>query len=162
MKFSKYGIKKLIDFEGLRHHVYLNTRGFPTIGVGHLLTQSELSSGKIIIDGHPVKYHPDLPDNWVKLLLAQDLRSPETAVKSLVKVPLTQPKYDALVCFVFNIGVGAFSRSTLLKRLNTGDYESVPSQMRRWKWSGGKIVRGLINRRKKEIRMWQADYGGKK
>ena len=87
-------------------------------------------------------------------LLEQDLRIAERAVNDSVKVPLNQNQFDALVSFVFNVGTGAFRNSTLLRMLNEGQYDQVPNQMRRWNRSGNRIVNGLINRREKEIKLW--------
>ena len=158
MKITKYGINELIEREGSRHHVYNDVAGLPTIGVGHLLTRDELMSGKIVIDGHPVKMVRGLSDAQVKALLEHDLKPIEKAVNDYVKVELTRPQYDTLVSFVFNIGIWAFRKSTLLKVLNDGNYDQVPEQLKRWVYAGGKIRRGLQRRRKEEIENWSANY----
>ena len=75
----------------------------------------------------------------------------EADVKRLVDVPLTQYQFDALVSFVFNLGSGAFGGSTLLKKLNAGDYSAVPAQLMRWNKAGGRVLRGLTRRRQAEI-----------
>ena len=72
----------------------------------------------------------------------------------MVKVPLNQNQFDALVSFVFNVGNNAFRDSTLVKVLNAGHFDQVPTQLRRWIRDNGKIVKGLINRREKEIALW--------
>ena len=64
--------------------------------------------------------------------LITDLADAESAVKNYVRVPLTQPQYDSLVSFVYNVGSGNFRTSTLLKALNRGDYNEVPRQLLRW------------------------------
>ena len=84
-------------------------------------------------------------------LLKKDYAFAEVAVNDLVKVIMNQYQFDALVIFVFNVGRGAFSKSTLLKKLNAGNFQAVPSELRRWNKSGGKIMNGLISRREKEI-----------
>jgi lysozyme len=86
-------------------------------------------------------------------LLVQDLRTAEEAVNE-VKVPLTRKQFDALVSFVFNVGVGAFKKSTLLRLLNQGKYEAVPAQLARWNKANGKVLNGLVRRRKEEAAMW--------
>jgi lysozyme len=86
--------------------------------------------------------------------MEQDLKIAMRAVNEFVKVPLTDYQYAALVSFVFNIGVNAFAGSTLLRLLNQGAYIHVPEQMKRWIYDNGEIVQGLINRRDKEIEMW--------
>ena len=78
------------------------------------------------------------------------------AVNDLVKVKLSQNQFDALVIFVFNIGRPQFMRSNLLKRLNEGDFKSVPSELRRWNKSSGKVLPGLINRRETEVKLFES------
>lgn len=149
--------KKLIasdGWEGTELKIYKDSASYPTIGVGHLLTKDELSSGEIMINGQPVSFLEGITQHEALDLLEQDLRIAEQAVNDGVKVPLNQNQFDALVSFVFNVGTGAFKNSTLLKRLNEGDYDEVPAQLRRWVRSGKRIINGLINRREKEIKLW--------
>ncbi|WP_375568808.1 lysozyme [Ahrensia marina] len=79
----------------------------------------------------------------------------EPAIHRLVRVPLTQYQYDALVCFVYNIGEGALADSTLLRRLNQGRYDDVPAQLMRWTKSKGRELRGLVRRRRDEAELWR-------
>lgn len=153
-KISESGKKQLAAWEGFRTQVYKDVAGFPTIGVGHLLTQDERSSGKIEINGQFVRYSDGITEQQVYDLLDKDLDRFEAAVNKRVKVPLKQNQFDALVSFSFNVGVGAFRNSTLLRRLNEKDYDEVPNQLRRWVRSGGRVVKGLINRREHEIQLW--------
>src|ERR1051325_11027211 len=115
MQMSPHGLDLLEQWEGFKTTIYKDSAGLPTIGVGHLLTKSELSSGKITINGVPVEYTDGLTEQQVTDLLAQDLKPASSAVNSGVKVPLNQDQFDALVSFTFNVGVGAFNGSTLLK-----------------------------------------------
>lgn len=154
MRIDQVGIDFIKSVEGVKNFVYADSAGLPTIGVGHLLTQDELTSGKIHIDGKAYKYHEGLPDDVIDRLLLRDLHIAELVVNSNVKVKLTQNQYNALVSFVFNVGVGAFRNSTLLKLLNAGEYHSVPTQMRRWILSAGRQIQGLKNRRENEIKLW--------
>lgn len=154
MRIDQVGIDFIKSVEGVKNFVYADSAGLPTIGVGHLLTQDELTSGKIHIDGKAYKYHDGLLDDVIDRLLLRDLHIAELVVNSNVKVKLTQNQYNALVSFVFNVGVGAFRKSTLLRLLNNSDYESVPDQMRRWIFSAGRQIQGLKNRRGKEIELW--------
>lgn len=161
-KFSDNGINKLAEFEDNILTVYPDEGGKPTIGIGHLLTKSELASGKIIINGVPIKYSDGITNEQSEDLLIQDLNDYETCVNNYVDVKLTQPQYDALVIFCYNVGEGAFEGSTLLKLLNEEHYEEVPTQMRRWNkvTKDGVLVvsQGLINRREKEILIWESQY----
>jgi lysozyme len=154
MRIDQAGIDFIKESEDVKPFVYLDVAGLPTIGAGHLLTRDELTSGKIMIDGHAYKYHDGLSDSIIDRLLMRDLHIAELAVKTGVKVDLNQHQYNALVSFVFNVGIGAFKKSTLLKRLNAGAYAQVPEQMRRWIFSAGQQIKGLKNRREKEIELW--------
>lgn len=152
---SERGLELLTEWEGSEPQLYHDVAGLPTIGVGHLLTRDELSSGKIHIIGEDVKYRDGLTEDQIDRLLAQDLRPTEGTVTNNVLVDLLQHQFDALVSFVFNVGRSAFMASTLLRKLNAGIFEEVPVQMRRWVYAGGRRVQGLVNRREKEVRLWE-------
>jgi lysozyme len=154
MQMSPHGLELLEQWEGFKLTVYKDSAGLPTIGVGHLLTKSELSSGKITINGVPVKYADGLTEQQVTDLLGQDVGPAAAAVSGNVKVPLSQNQFDALVSFTFNVGVNAFKSSTLLKVLNQKQYDQVPTQLLRWTRAGGQVVQGLVNRRNNEIKLW--------
>lgn len=156
MKISANGIRFIKAREGSQTKMYKDSAGLPTIGVGHLLTQSELTSGKIVIAGKTVLWRNGLTDKQINALLDQDLDKHELAVSLNVKVKLTQNQFDALVSFSFNVGAGAFISSNLLRQLNAGHYEQVPIQLKRWVYSGGEIVAGLAIRRELEGKLWQA------
>ncbi len=79
----------------------------------------------------------------------------EDAVTDLVKVPLSDNQFSALVAFVFNIGVGHFAKSTLLRELNAGQYDSVPGQLALWNHINGVVNVGLTRRRAAEIALWK-------
>ena len=149
-------INKLIEWEGSKNIPYKDSAKLLTIGIGHLLTKSELRSGFITIDGKPVRYVKGITNDQIKKLLEQDLYSRDIVLSNLVTVPLTQNQYDALLSFMFNIGVNAFKDSYLLELLNGGHYSAVPSQLKRWNKCGGKVNKGLVNRRAKEIELWLA------
>ena len=151
---SEQGLGLLKQWEGFKSKVYKDSAGLPTIGVGHLITQSEKTSGAIVINGLAVEYADGLTDQQVLDLLSQDVQPAEQAVNNGVKVALEQDQFDALVSFTFNTGTGAFSSSTLLKVLNQGQYDQVPNQLRRWNKAGGQVVQGLVNRRENEIKLW--------
>jgi lysozyme len=156
MHISQNGTKLLGEWEGLRTEVYDDAAELPTIGVGHLITQDERDSSKITIQGQAVDYRQGLSEQAVLDLLAQDLERFEAAVNDGVQVALAQNQFDALVSFAFNVGVQAFKTSTLLKKLNDGLYDEVPAQLRRWTKAGGQTVQGLVNRREKEITLWES------
>ena len=154
MQVGQAGKQLFKEWEGLRTHVYLDSGGEPTIGIGHLLTRDERASGKIWINGQPVRYANGLSEQQCWDLLEQDLDIAEAAVNDRVIVPLTQNQFDALVSFAFNVGAEAFRKSTLVRALNQGQYDQVPTQLRRWVRDNGVVVPGLVNRREKEIDLW--------
>jgi len=156
MKISQNGINKIKEWEGFKNEVYLDSAGLPTIGVGHLLTKDELSSGKIYLSRGFVRYLNGLSDESIEELLNINLDRFEFSVNTFVVVDISQNQYDALVSFAFNVGVYAFRYSTLVKKLNQSEYDEVPTQLKRWNISGGKVVQGLINRREKEIELWNS------
>lgn len=87
-------------------------------------------------------------------LLAQDTATAAQAVNDNVQVPLTQNQYDALVDFAYNAGVGAFKSSTLLRKLNAGDYSGAAAEFKRWIYSRGVMLNALIKRRQKETALF--------
>jgi len=152
--FSVSGYRMLTAAEGASLTMYRDQSGFPTIGVGHRLNQSECTSGKIIINGLKVPWADGLTPEECEVLLERDTLGVVAAVNALVLVPITQSQFDALVSFTFNVGASAFRTSTLLKLLNKKNYAAVPDQMRRWIWSVGRVLPDLIERREEEIRCW--------
>ena len=155
---SKPGIQALIQEEGCEFNVYNDGYGFKTIGIGHKLTKGELMSGKIKLGSTFIRYKDGLTQEQCISLMHQDLYPASDAVFHLVKVPLTDCQFDALVMFTYNVGVTAFGESTLLKLLNQGRYDLVPEQLRRWVYSNGKKSKGLKNRREREIAIWWGQY----
>ncbi len=164
-RISDRGRSMLIELEGSRSEAYKDSAGLLTIGVGHFLTKDELSSGKITIDAlfdqdrepihrERVRWRNELTDEQIERLLTQDLAIYETAVSEGVDPILSQPQFDALVSFTFNVGAHAFTESTLLRLLNGGRPVEVPSELRKWIYAGGVTVDGLVRRREKEIQLW--------
>lgn len=145
----------LEELEGVRQQAYKDSVGLWTIGVGHLLTAGERHSGQVVVDGRPMPWRTGLSLADVSALLRQDVRPYVALVRETVAVPLTDGQRVALVCFAFNVGAGAYRRSTLLRKLNLGQLEAVPGQLRRWVHAGGKVVAGLANRREREVCVWE-------
>ena len=90
-----------------------------------------------------------------EVLLRDDVRKFTYGVTELVKVPLANNQLCALISFAFNVGLGSFKNSTLLKLLNAGNYKAVPDQLRKWNKSKGKVLPGLVKRREAEILVWK-------
>ena len=133
MKTSPAGIALIKKFEGFSPVPYKCPAGVLTIGYGHVIREGELFTS--------------LHEHQADALLKRDLVNREQAVKLLVKVPLTQGQFDALVSFVYNLGAGALKSSTLLKRLNEGKYEQAADNFQRWVFVGKKRLAGLERRR---------------
>jgi lysozyme len=146
MKFSAAGMELLKRSEGFRNRVYRDTAGFPTIGYGHRLH-------------HPMSYPNGITEAQAANLLASDVRDAEQAVERLVKVPLTQGQFDALVDFCFNLGAGRLAASTLLKDLNAGQYSAAAQQLLCWDHAGGEENSALKARREAEAALWRSGTG---
>jgi lysozyme len=147
MKISAEGLQLIKDAEGLRLKAYKCSAGVWTIGFG-------TTSATGLIDIKPTTV---INTKQAESLLTKSLANYEDCINECVKVELKQSQYDALVCFCYNIGCGAFKKSTLLKKLNKGDYSAVPSELMKWTKAGGKQVTGLVNRRTKEAALWSSD-----
>lgn len=136
MKISKKGLELIKAFEGLELKAYKDSVGILTIGYGS--TGSHVKSGMTITK------------EQAEELLKQDVSRFEKGVNDLVKVPLTQNQFDALVSFSFNLGLGNLKSSTLLRKLNASDYSGAANEFLRWNRAGGVVLKGLTRRRQTE------------
>ena len=138
MNISSKGIELIKRFEGCRLKAYKCPAGVWTIGYGHT---------------NNVRPDDVITQDEAEELLKRDLQVHENNVKRLVKVALTQGQFDALVSFEFNVGYSALANSTLLKVLNTGNYNAAVKQFR-WVYAGNKVLEGLVKRRIAETEMF--------
>lgn len=139
LALSSAGLLALAGFEGFSEKAYIPVEGdVPTIGYGHTDPTGRLQVGDLITKDEAL------------LLLQEDVREAEAAVQKCVKVPLYPREFDSYVSLSYNIGERAFCNSTLVRRLNSGDYYGACSELKRWVYSGGKKYRGLEIRRKAE------------
>jgi len=136
MNISQKGIDLIKNFEGCRLTAYRCPANILTIGYGH--TGSDVSTGQKITQEQAEK------------LLKSDLLVHCNNVSRLVKVPLTQNQFDALVSFEFNVGYGNFASSTMLKLLNQKKYREAAAQFDRWVYANRKVLAGLVKRRAAE------------
>jgi lysozyme len=115
-------IKGCIDFiskrEGFKSTKYLDSAGLPTIGIGHLITRKELDSGVIKIGNESVSINAKLTDSQVNTLFTQDLMPFVESVFGLIKRELTTSAYVACISLAYNIGLNAFTKSSLLVNIN--------------------------------------------
>lgn len=135
MKTSDKGIALIKEFEGCKLAAYKCPAGVWTIGIG---TTKGVKSGMVITEGQAVDF------------LKRDLAIFEAAVNKLVKVEISQAQFDALIAFAYNVGEGALSKSTLLKKLNAGDAKGAAAEFSKWNKAGGKALAGLTRRRAAE------------
>ncbi|WP_145954133.1 lysozyme [Kosakonia radicincitans] len=146
MQISNKGIALIKQFEGLRLDAYQDSVGVWTIGYGW--TQP--------VDGKPITKGMVIKQETAERLLKTGLVSYESDVSKLVKVKLTQGQFDALVSFAYNLGTRALSTSTLLKKLNAGDYDGAADEFPRWNKAGGKELAGLTRRREAEFALFMS------
>jgi len=135
---------------------YLCPANYWTIGWGHLVRDKNnqpLKFGVNKMKAYAV-YPYGITMEQAEELLFEDVQFAVGAVERKVQVPLNSNQFSALVSFVFNLGIGNFSNSTLLRLLNNGDYDSVPCQLSRWTKANGRELNGLIRRRKAEADLW--------
>lgn len=145
MKTGKSGLELIKSFEGLRLKAYLCPSGVLTIGYGH--------TGKV--RGSAITSKTTITASEAEALLKEDLQCFENAVNTLVKVPLNNNQYDALVSFAFNVGTNAFKGSTLLKCLNQRNYSGASKEFGRWIYGSKNIaLEGLKKRRTAEEKLF--------
>jgi len=140
MQTSDKGIALIRQFEGCKLTAYQDSVGVWTIGYGW--TQP--------VDGKPIRAGMTIKQETAERLLKAGLVSYESDVSRLVKVGLTQGQFDALVSFTYNLGARSLSTSTLLRKLNAGDYPGAADEFLRWNKAGGKVLNGLTLRREAE------------
>lgn len=149
LRTSKAGVNLIKSFEGLFLTAYYCPAGVLTIGYGHTNMDGVLPR---VVKGLTIT------KEQAEDILARALVPYENAVKRLVKVRLTQSEFDALVSFAYNCGIGALEKSTLLRKLNKGDYSCVPAELMKYvtaKTKKGRVtLAGLVRRRKAEGAMW--------
>jgi len=134
------------EFEGWRAKAYNDPVGHCTIGYGHLISLGPCSESDI-----PRQYEIGLTRRQGEVLMQEDAARAAASIRRLVKSPLSQSQYNALVDFVFNFGETKFARSTLLRSLNAGDFDDAAYQIGRWVYADGQVLNGLVRRRNAEI-----------
>ena len=146
MKVSNAGIQLIKHHEGVRSKPYRCPAGLWTVGVGHLI-----GDGKSL----PESWNKTFTNDEINGLLKSDLNRFELGVcKMLPNVPLRQCEFDALVSFSFNLGLGTFQRSTIRQALLRSDKEAAMESLVKYCKAGGKILKGLQNRRLDERKLF--------
>ena len=136
MNISKNGINLIKEFEGLKLEAYKCPAGIWTIGYGH--------TGKNVFKG--LKINQEEAEKF----LINDLEIHSNYINKLIKIPINQNQFDALISLEYNIGYNAFKNSTLLKFLNEKKYNKAAEEFDKWVYSNKRKLNGLIKRRKKE------------
>jgi lysozyme len=146
MFVTKEGLALIREFEGFRSSAYRCPAGILTIGYGHTSAA-----------GPPeVKPGMRLSREEAEQVLAGDVGRTAGEVKDLLVRELTAPQFSALVSFAFNVGIGAFARSSVLKSANAGQFGSVPQKLLLWTKGGGRVLPGLVRRRNAEAALFSS------
>lgn len=156
MVVSKECIEMIKHHEGVRQKPYRCPALLWTVGVGHVIDPSHIG---VKFDDR--KSLP-IPQGWdrtlsmeeVDQILAEDLRRFEKGVLRLCPNGLTQHRFDALVSFAFNVGLGNLQRSSLRMKHNRGDYADAAEEFLKWAKAGGKVLPGLLKRRRDELNLY--------
>lgn len=139
LSLSAAGLVSIANLEGFSEKAYIPVAGdVPTLGFG---STEGVKMGDTITVPKAIER------------LYRDTGKAESAIGRCVKVPLAQCEYDAFTSFAFNVGTEAFCSSTLVKKLNSGDYEGACQELKRWVYVDGLRVQGLVNRREAEYRL---------
>ena len=139
MNLGYKGKDLLKFFEGCELVAYQDSVGVWTIGYGHT---KGVTAGMTITQEE------------AEQMLESELAEYEGYVEKYVTVPLTQNQFDALVVWVYNLGPTNFRNSTLLKELNSGNYNAAGTEIKRWNKAGGKVLAGLVKRREAEAELF--------
>jgi len=135
MKTNKAALDIIRLCEGLKLEAYICPGGKWTIGYGH-------TGG--------VREGDTITKEAAEKLLLEDVETREIAVKRYIMAPLSENQFSALVSLTYNIGAHALEQSTLRRKLNSGDYRGAADEFDRWKHSRGKVLEGLVKRRRAE------------
>lgn len=145
------GLSLVKEFEGFEPKWYPDAaHGWkvPTIGYGHT---DAAGNPKYATNKSLVLSEADATD-----ILRNDIQKYADAVSKAVKVPLNDNQFDALVSFTYNLGPGNLNKSTLLKKLNAGNYDGAANEFGKWVKAGGKTLNGLVRRRKAEAALFRS------
>ena len=141
MKISQRGLELIKEFEGFSANAYLCPAKIPTIGYGNTF----YSDGRKVKLGEQISKTDAL--ELLELVANKDFAD---KIFPFIEVKVTQNQFDAMVSLAYNIGVGNFLKSTLLKKVNAGDFVGASEEFLRWNKSGGKELLGLTRRRERE------------
>ena len=141
MRASQNAIDLIKQFEGCRYHPYRDGVGLWTVGYGHLI-----GDGKSLPSGDNRIFTQSEIDDF----LVNDLTRVEAGINMSVRVQLTQNQFDALCSFCYNLGMGTFQKSTLLKDINAKQWDAAANDLLKFHFAGGVSEPGLVKRRQAE------------
>ena len=144
VRIDDAGYEFIKQWEGVRNKAYRDSAGIPTIGIGFIRYKVGARAGT------RVQMQDYLTDDEIKAEFTVQIAAYEDAVAEAVKVALTQSQVNALVSLCYNIGASAFKRSTVVRELNQRKYQAACKAIGMWNKAGGRVVQGLVNRRKAE------------
>ena len=156
MNVSPKAIAVIKHHEGVRQKPYQCPARLWTVGVGHVLYPDQAKIPLAARDAYPLRLNDNrvFSQEEVDGILRADLARFERGVSQYITVPLSQGMFDGLVSFSFNVGLGTLQRSTLRAKLNRGDKEGAAEELLKYCMAGGKILKGLQNRRIDERAMF--------
>ncbi len=146
MKTSAKGRALISEREGVRLKAYKDSVGIWTIGVGHTAAAGQPDPAKV----------KTITAAQCDEILSRDLAKFEEGVSSAIKRPMTQNQFDAFVSLAFNIGLGAFKGSSVVRYFNTGDNEKAAQAFMMWDKAGGHVLPGLAKRRLSEMQQFRS------
>ena len=149
MRINNAGIEIIKAFEGFSAKVYLDPIGIPTVGFG---STWDVDGNRITVD------HPEVTEKEATRLLQKEVRHVEAAIGKLIKAEITENMFSSLGSFAYNVGTGNLQRSTLRMKLNRGWYLEAADEFPKWRRAGGKILSGLVRRRKAEMGLFLEGY----
>lgn len=138
-----------IAYEGYEPSPYRDPAGIWTIGYGSIRLNG-------VGPSRVTASTPAITEPQARTWLAAELKTCAMAVVNSTHVPLTDGQQAALIDFVYNLGAGAIASSTLLRKLNAGDYAGAAAQFDLWDHAGGKVLAGLLRRRQAETDLFNA------
>lgn len=145
---SEAGIRLIAEFEQFRANLYNDPAGHCTIGYGTLVHRDNCNGSE------PEEFKNGISEERARELKRKALNEVESVLNRVVTVELNQEQFDALASFAYNIGTGAFQKSTLLRKLNGNDFAAVPSELKKWIKARGNVLPGLVKRREAEANLF--------
>jgi GH24 family phage-related lysozyme (muramidase) len=144
MRLTKNGLALIKEFEGFRARAYRDAVGVWTIGYGH----TSMAGAPEVLPGMEITLEEG------EAILARDVEQFARGVREVVKVPLNDEQFSALVSFAYNVGLGNFRKSSVLAAVNRQEFSAVPRRLQLWTKAGGRVLPGLVRRRAAEAALF--------